>query len=623
LCGLNLIIDKKGLLPESAIRRMAAATQHRGPDATAFHTAACGKGRIYFGHNRLKIIDFSDQANQPFCSPDGRYLLIYNGEIYNFRELRQQLRRQGCSFRTDSDTEVILHLLIQKGPTGLAELNGMFALAFYDTRQQLLWLARDRFGIKPLFYADTDEYLVVSSSMQGILAAGLLKKELQTLQLLHYLQYRHAAAPGTFYRHIFSVQEGTAVCWDHGSRTAPALSFSPPAALGPEKPEALVRQTESLLTQSVVGHLVADVPVGLFLSGGIDSTLLLALLYRAGHRHFPAFSITHSPADASFGTDDGHFARLAARQYQAEHTCFEVDDSILQDTDGWVASLDQPIADSAGLLTAYLSRQVKPYIKVALSGAGADELFGGYNRHRAFALYLEHQRLATILKTGLKPVASLLPTGFHHPWRKQFRLFRKLTYKLQHDPGQTFLNFTAMDRTLQLLWHHPLGKPALEKRPRRNKEQWLQWALHHDQHHYLIADVLAVTDQASMQHGLEVRTPYLENHLQQFLSQLPATRLFQGGQKWILKEILARQQGSAFLKRSKEGFGLPLGSWLRKPGNRYLLAELQDRRQPVFEFLRYEATQTLLRHHLNQRQDLSAEIWALIVLAKWLQHNFT
>lgn len=602
---------------------MADVTRHRGPDATAFHTAACGAGRIYFGHNRLKIIDPSDQANQPFRSPDGRYLLIYNGEVYNYRELRQQLRRQGCSFRTESDTEVILQLLIQKGEAALAELNGMFALAFYDTHQQLLWLARDRFGIKPLYYADTGDFLVVSSAISGILAAGLLQKELQPHQVLHYLHYRHAAAPGTFYRHILSLPEGSALCWRQGSATGPASSFSPPAAQGLDKPEDLISQTERLLTESVVSHLVADVPVGLFLSGGIDSTLLLALLYRAGRRHFPAFSIIHPQADASFGTDDGHFARLAARLYQAEHTCFEVDDAILQDTDHWVASLDQPIADSAGLLTSYLSGQVKPHIRVALSGAGADELFGGYNRHRAFALYLQHQHLTRLFRLGFKPVASLLPTGFHHPWRKQFRLLRKLAYKLEGDPGQTFLNFTAMDHSLQQLWHHAADRPAAERQTRHSQEQWLKWALHHDQHHYLVADVLAVTDQSSMQHGLEVRTPYLENHLQQYVSRLPASSLFQGGQKWILKEILTRHQGSAFVKRGKEGFGLPLGSWLRKPGNRYLLAGLQDRRQPVFEFLRYEDTQILLRRHLDQRQDLSAEIWALIVLAKWLQHNFT
>ncbi|MGV3640361.1 MAG: asparagine synthetase B family protein, partial [Adhaeribacter sp.] len=474
---------------------------------------------------------------------------------------------------------------------------------------------------KPLYYADTNDYLLVSSTIPGIQAAGLIPKELQAGQVQQYLQYRHAASPQTFFRHIQALPEGGLASWLQGQPVPGLAGYVVPEPARAAAPGDVVSQTENLLRESVLHHLVADVPVGLFLSGGIDSTLLLALLHRAGHRHFPAFSITHGPADRAFGTDDGHYARLAARLYQAEHTCFEIDDTLLQQTDAWVAGLDQPIADSAGLLTAYLSGQVKPHIRVALSGAGADELFGGYNRHRAFALYLQHQNLVRIGRSGLQPLARLLPTAFPHPWRKQAVLLRKLAYKLQDDPGQTFLNFTAMDRQLGSLWRLANGQ-APPPFPSRSREEWLRWALSYDQHHYLTGDVLPVTDQASMQHGLEVRTPYLDNHLQQFLLGQPASLLFQNGQKWVLKEILARHQGGAFLKRPKEGFGLPLGNWLRRPGNRYLFAELQDRSQPVYDFLGYEATRQLLARHQGGKQDLSAEVWALVVLAKWLQKNF-
>ncbi|MGV3502662.1 MAG: asparagine synthase (glutamine-hydrolyzing) [Adhaeribacter sp.] len=622
MCGLNLILDRHGKLGADPIRRMVAATRHRGPDASGIQERACGQGRIWFGHNRLKIIDTSDQANQPFRSDDGRYLLVYNGEVYNYRELRRELQSQGCLFRTESDTEVILQLLVSQGSGALARLKGMFALAFYDTWLQQLWLARDPFGIKPLYYADTRDYLVVSSSIPGILAAGLVPKELLPGQVQHYLRFRHAAGPQTFYRHIQALPLGGLLSWQAG-RPVPDLSRDAGPAPGPAVPfPALVGKTEELLQASVQRHLVADVPLGLFLSGGIDSTLLLALLHQAGHRHFPAFSITHAPADRSFGTDDGHFARLAARLYQAEHTCFEVKETLLQETDAWVASLDQPIADSAGLLTAYLSRQVKPHIRVALSGAGADELFGGYNRHRAFALYLQYHQLVRVGRTGLQPLAGLLPTAFAHPWRKQAVLLRKLAYKLQDDPGQTFLNFTSMDRQLHALWR--LADQQESLRPQqRSQEEWLRWALHHDQHHYLADDVLALTDGSGMSQGLEVRTPYLDPDLAGFLACQPAGGLFRGGQKWILKQILARHQGAAFLKRPKEGFGLPLGRWLRRPGNRHLFAELQDSSQPVYDFIGYEATRQLLDRHQSGRQDLSAEVWALVVLAKWLHKNFS
>lgn len=610
-------------MPEAAIRHMTAATMHRGPDAMAFHKAEADFGRIYFGHNRLKILDISDKANQPFFSEDGRYVLLFNGEIYNYPELRQSLRRQGSVFRTESDTEVVLQLLIRNGQPGLAQLNGMFALAFYDAQEQYLWLARDRFGIKPLFYLENESYLIVSSEIKGILRSGLVKKEINQAQIYQYLCYKHAAKPQTFYRHILELKEGHLLNWRKEKSHLPTYLLPPPPEEKYANPQKLARRAESLLLDSVQKHLLADVPVGLFLSGGIDSTLLLALLHRAGHRHFPAFSIVHKATEGSFATEDARFARLAAQQYKADHTCFEINESMLADTDSWVQSLDQPIADGAGLVTAYLTQKVKPYIKVALSGAGADELFAGYNRHRAFYLYLKQRHLALFFKQILQPLSPLLPVGFNHPLRKKFLLLQKLTTKIHKSPGQTFLNFTSMDFRLSQLCSgkNIITDPAPELAA-LTPQDWLKWALQHDQHQYLISDILAVTDQAGMQHSLEIRTPFLENHLQAFMANQPTDLLFRNGQKWILKDILAAHGGQVFLRRAKEGFGMPLGSWLRKPQNQFVLAELQSARCLIFNYLDYTRTQQMLQSHLRRRQDYSTEIWALVVLAKWLEHNF-
>jgi len=600
---------------------MTAATHHRGPDATACHLSLAGKAKIYFGHNRLKIIDPSDSANQPFFSADGRYLLLYNGEIYNYRELKKNLQERGCYFGTQSDTEVILHLLILDGQRGLAQLNGMFALAFYDTQEHRLLLARDRFGIKPLFYTDTDDYFIVSSQIQGILQSGLIPKILNQNQVYHYLQYKHAAKPHTFYQHVLELSEGNVLHWEKDKTKV--CSYVNPALTNNRADDAIVtQQVEDLLMASVLKHLVADVSVGLFLSGGIDSTLLLALLHKAGHRHFPAFTITHPASAGSFGTADAHFASLAARQYEAEHTCFEIKENILAGTDAWVQALDQPIADSAGLLTSYLSEKVKPYIKVALSGAGADELFGGYNRHRAFYLYWKRRHLVSAFRLVMPAFTPLLPTGFDHPLRKQFLLLRKLAYKLQKNPRETFLNFTAMDQAVAELWQQEKAVTSTANNTPDKPADWLRWTLQHDQQHYLISDVLAITDQSSMRQSLEIRTPYLENNISAYLSGLDSEIIFRGGSKWILKEILEAQNGQAFLRRSKEGFGLPLGNWLRNPQNHYLFTELQNPQHLLFEFINFIQTQKLLQSHWRQRQDFSTEIWALIVLAKWLQHNF-
>ncbi|MGV3585997.1 MAG: asparagine synthase (glutamine-hydrolyzing) [Adhaeribacter sp.] len=620
MCGINLIIDKKGKISEDAIRQMTAATRHRGPDYYALQVAPYGAGLIYFGHNRLKIIDPSDAANQPFLSADKRYLLLYNGELYNYRALRKQLQQKGCLFRTESDTEVVLQILIREGQQGLAQLNGMFSLAFYDRQEQHLWLARDRFGIKPLYYAETTEYFIVSSEIKAIMRSGLIPKELNEAQLAHYLYYKHAAKPQTFYRHIHELKEGTALYYANGKSNLVAFTGPKRSTVKADNPTQLVHYTERLLTDSVEKHLIADVPVGLFLSGGIDSTLLLALLRKAGHRHFPAFTIAHQTAEKSFGTQDAHFAQRAAQQYDANHTVFEISDALLTGTDAFVEALDQPIADGAALLTAYLSSQVKPHVKVALSGAGADELFGGYNRHWAFYKYLQNQGKSLLFKQVAKPLVPLFPTGFSHPLRKKFVLWHKLAHKIQKSPRQTFLNFTAMDYRLQQLLRQT--EPATAPNGQTENIDWLRWCLRHDQHHYLISDVLALTDQAAMQHSLEVRTPYLENNLQLFLAGLPQETLFRHGQKWVLKELLAQHQGKEYIRRSKEGFGMPLGLWLRKPQNQYLLTELQNPEHQVFNYIDFGGTQTLLQKHLRGRHDFSTEIWALIVLAKWLGHNF-
>lgn len=598
---------------------MTEATVYRGPDATAHVTTTCGAGAMHIGHNRLKIIDRSDEANQPFRSEDGRYLLAYNGEVYNYKEIRRQLQARGHSLKTASDTEVVLHLLILEGANGLQQLDGMFALAFYDTATHQLLLARDRFGIKPLYYADTDQSFVVSSEIKGILASGLVPKELNQTQLECYLQYRHALKPQTFYKGIAELEEGHYLLWQNNSlTTTPYCSVSAPQQEEVVPTGQLISKTKELLCESVQRHLVADVPIGLFLSGGVDSTLLLALLHEAGHTQFPAFSIALKPSEGSFGTQDTYYARLAAERYKASFTPFEIDENILAGTDALVRGLDQPIADGTALVTSYLAGAVKPHVKVVLSGAGADELFGGYNRHWAFYQYLRHQNKALALRGVLRLAKPLLVTGFDHPLRNTFRLLNKLPDKIHPNPYNTFLQFTEMDSALQQLLKERSGRPKSVNQ----EKDWLKWCLQHDLHQYLISDVLSMTDQTSMQHSLEVRTPYLSNGLHQYLQGMAGGTLFRQGQKWVLKEVLAAQGGKEFTNRPKEGFGMPLGKWLRDPKNSWLFQELRDSKAILFEFLNYTQTQQLLHLHLNGRHDYSTEVWALLVLAKWLQFNF-
>ncbi|HSI91667.1 MAG TPA: asparagine synthase (glutamine-hydrolyzing) [Adhaeribacter sp.] len=624
MCGLNLIIDKHSRLTLGPITRMNQVTRHRGPDATAFHMHHHQDTTYFFGHNRLKIIDTSDAANQPFFSDDGRYILLYNGELYNFPELKQQLKKYRIRFRTQSDTEVLLHWLIEKGRAGLEELNGMFTFIFYDTKTNDLLVARDRFGQKPLYFADTPDAFLIASEIKAITATELVKKELNESQLAEYLTFKYARKPNTFFKNIYELAPGSYGTFTNGAWQVQAYTNS----FSEEKDsvlasEAILGKTEDLLQASLTRHLQADVPVGLFLSGGIDSTLLLALLAQAGHTHFPSFSIANQASERAFGSDDFYYARLAAKKYSASHTVFDIDDSILLTLPELMAGTDQPIADGASLLTAFLSRHARQGVKVALSGAGADELFGGYNRHRAFYRYLQTRPLLILARPFLQMLVPALPTGQSHSLRKKFRLVRKLGQKIHVDQAKTFCNFTAMDPELRYLLKSkvttfPIENPAAPA----SKNTWLRWALYHDLHEYLVSDILALTDQSSMLSSLEVRNPYLDNDLHSFLCSLKPELLFSNGQKWILKELLVRQDGEAFVSRSKEGFGMPVGLWLRNPKNKWLLEPLRNRHHLLFQYLDFQHTQQMLYRHATAKQDFSTEIWALVTLVFWLDHHF-
>ncbi len=624
MCGLNFILDKNSKLSAEPLRQMNAAIQHRGPDFTNSYTHQTGNQTYFFGHNRLKILDCSDAANQPFFSEDKRYLLLYNGEIYNYRELRATLINTGYTFRTESDTEVLLALLLKEGTAALPKLNGMFAFVFFDTQTNFLLIARDRFGLKPLFYAETADNLLIASEIKGILASGLIPKELNESQLAEYLTFKYARKPQTFFRNIFELEEGQYGIYKHGSWqfTKYNSGISGENATVLSKAE-IVNQTENLLQNALIGQLQADVPVGIFLSGGVDSTLLLAMLSEAGQKHFPAFSVVNAAEESSFGSDDFYFARKAAEQFGAEHHVFELDQQILKEAPELLENLDQPIADGAALLTAFLSKQARTHVKVALSGAGADELFGGYNRHRAFYKYLQHKNLLLLAKPILQIAAPFLPTGTENKYRKQFRLARKLATKIQSDPALTFQHFASMEPELrQLLKTSPADFFRKNDTIFTNKSAALRWALNQDQHEYLISDILNLTDQTSMKYGLEVRAPYLDNDLLHFTQTLKPELLFENGQKWILKEILRKHKGEKYLRRAKEGFGMPLGLWFKNPENAWFSEPLHKPEHILFRYLDFTKTQQLLSAHLQDRQDFSVEIWALLALAYWLQKHF-
>ena len=620
MCGINLILDKQNKLNDNqAILRMNQATHHRGPD---FENSLCIQsplGQLFFGHNRLKIIDLSNSANQPFSSTCGNYTLIYNGEIYNYKLLQQQLKNKYL-LKTSSDTEVLLYWLIEHSDDAnslskaLNQLNGMFAFVFWDNKQNRLLVARDPHSIKPLYYANHNHYLIISSEIRGILTSGLIPKKLNNKEILSYLRFKYALRPNTFFEGVYEFEESALYDFDQNTFQKLPSQFLP-YHIKPKLPSS--SDLETTLRLSLKNQIQADVPVGIFLSGGVDSTLLLALWSQIQSQKVPAFSIINTDKEASFGTKDYLFARKAAEQFQGELTEITVNQGHLDHLAEFWKTMDQPVADGASYLTHLLAEEAIKSVKVVLSGAGADEWFGGYNRHWALHKYLQNPKIYAKWAYLFRLFTPLMPDGFAHPLRKQFRLLKKFSKQIHQTPMQTWMNFMQMDIPIadqQIV----LGPPVTIV-----DRDYMGAAFYLDRKYYLASDILKISDEMTMRHGLELRVPFLDNHIIQMMKQaLPSDYLLKNGKKWLLKEILNHNQGQMYTQRKKEGFGMPFGYWLKKNPNHELLQKLHNSNWAIYDFVSYQQIQPLVNHHLKGKSDYSQELWALLALGYWLEAHF-
>ena len=637
MCGIHFILDKQQQLSSSApLHRMMQESAYRGPDATGTLRIDQRDHTAWLGSHRLKISDPHPRADQPFVSPDGRYYLLYNGEIYNYYELRNQLLSEGVQFTTQSDTEVLLHWLIRRGALGLKDINGMFALLLYDRQEAICWAARDRHGMKPLYYTEDEQYLLLSSEAKSITASGLVEKVLREASFDSYLRFRYPPKGYTFFQNVAQLPEGH-VLKSTGEQESSVASYLPTYPVAEDllwhpdqSEESLVIELEQRLTGAVLRHCATEVPSGLFLSGGVDSTLLLALLQQEGVPPLPTFSVVHQEQDRSFGTRDAYFAQQAARQYGTYHEAVTVTKDLLEEHfDAFIRHTDQPVGDSGAFMTYLLSQTAAQHVKVVLSGAGADELFGGYNRHWAYYRYLHRYPLLINLLSIAKAVASWLPTGVAHPLRQPFRLLKKLAEDLTDDPTETFANFISL-AALRPLAGIPSGldQDHLHRAERHQyqaedfMEEHLRYALEHDQHHYLCSDVLSISDTMSMAHALEMRMPYLDQDVVSFANSLPAVLRLQHGRKWLLRRLLDSKGGKIYTQRPKEGFGLPFGSWLRDPKMPLVRRYLEVPEALLYRYVPHRQIMTLLRQHRRGTHDYSQELWSALTLSAWLEYHF-
>jgi asparagine synthase (glutamine-hydrolysing) len=626
VCGIVGIVLRQGSV-EPFLARMDDAVERlvpRGPD----HGDRVVLGKTALGHRRLAIIDTSPAGNQPMTDVTGRYTIVYNGELYNYRELRGKLVDQGVSFSSQTDTEVMLELFKANGPAALEDAIGFFAFAVYDSVEQSLFLARDRFGIKPLYYRHDGNAFLFASELKSILAFPI-EKRIDNESLFQYLQLSYIPAPHTILEGVNKLEPGCYLETDGATASVHRYYRVPSdggdAAAGIGSYEGAVERVREVLEDAVRLRLVSDVPLGAFLSGGIDSSVVAAL----AARHTPGlqtFSVGFRDNEFYDETPD---ALEVARKIGSNHTAFiltthDMYDHLFDALD----YLDEPFADSSALAVYILSRRTREHVKVALSGDGADELLGGYNKH--YAEYRARRGGAAVaLVTALNPLWSALPASRDSAFSNRVRQLHRFSRAARLPAAQRYwewCKFTPAPEALRVL--RDKSAAGSESYRRRVHEATagidaggdLNDVLRADVRLVLPNDMLRKVDSMSMANSLEVRVPYLDHRFVELCFALPAHfKIGAGVRKRILRDAFAPLLPEKVLQKPKHGFEVPLLNWLRN-GLRPLIEDDLLADGFVAEQGLFDATAvTDLKNRLFSAGpgDVAPLVWALIVFQYW------
>lgn len=614
MCGIAGWVGAPSLSAD-ALDRMCESLVHRGPDD---HGALVEPGRVACGFRRLSIIDLISGA-QPIANESGSVAVTVNGEIYNFRELRRELESRGHRFSTHSDAEVVVHLYEEEGIECLHRLRGMFAIALWDGDRDRLLLARDRLGVKPLYFAQVPGGLLYGSEPRAILASGAVPVRPDLSAIAQYLVLQYVPPPLSGFVGISKLHPGELLVWEGGSclrRRWWSLEFRPPHGNGRPGPEQL-EELDRLVSEATRLRLISDVPLGAFLSGGIDSSLVVS--YMAEHAgDVRTFSMDFPHANFS----EGAYARRVAGIYGTSHQDLMVEPDIVPTIGATVQAAGEPFADSSAIPTYLLSEMTRRHVTVALSGDGGDEAFAGYVRHRLAVAADRIWPLMTLARP-VRPVIDALPDSGGLE-----RLKRGVAFMTQerHDRYAAVMSHFSPAGIEQLCtpefldaaggsrraWDDVLAVPA-----GRGVNRYL--AL--DTATYLPGDLLVKVDRMSMAHALEVRSPLLDHVVQTFAAQLPPeVKLRRGETKWLLKQ-LARRRGlpDDLVFRPKKGFGIPVGHWFRGELRPWIEELLRDPRTRSRGWFLPDAVDRLLDAHLSKRADHTTRLWNLAMLELWLR----
>jgi asparagine synthase (glutamine-hydrolysing) len=619
MCGICGIYDfsRRQAVDAAVLERMNASLFHRGPDAGGIHL----DGPVGLAARRLAIIDIA-HGDQPMLTGDGDICVVQNGEIINHLELRAELERDGVHFRTGCDTEVLPYLYLRDGPEFVSRLRGMFAVALWDRRRKRLLLARDRFGIKPLYYAFGHGRISFGSELKALLREPAFSREVDPAALRSFLAFNSIPAPMTIFGAARKLAPGHVLLCDADAAEPQLIRYARPAPapvadLRSEPAPELAEELRERLRESVSAHLLADVPVGVLLSGGVDSSTLAALATGASSARVSTFSIGFR--ERSF--NELELARQVAQRYGTDHHELVVSPRIADLMPKLTAAFDEPFADSSAVPTYLVSELAAAHVKVVLSGEGGDELFGGYETYAADLLALRFGPAAA----RLAPLVERLPSTDGRvslDYRaKRFVRAAGLAPLERHHGFKEIFSHAQQERLLQPRWRRAPADPLAPLRERFGETEGaplLARLQDVDLGIYLADDLLVKTDRMSMAHSLEARVPFLDPVVAELALALPTKLKVRGmAKKRLLRQAAAPLIPSTIVKGRKRGFSIPAAAWLRgelAPLARDLLSPERTRAQGFFQ---PGFVTELLEDHVARRQDYSRQLWGLMTFSLW------
>lgn len=634
MCGICGKLDFTGApISEGVLHRMTALLAHRGPDDTGIYLNHRERMSCGLGHRRLSIIDLTQAGHQPMANEDGSLHLVFNGEIYNFASLRRELEGKGHRFASRTDSEVILHLFEEEGPAGIARLDGMFALALWSESTQTLFLARDPVGIKPLVYYGDGRQFLFASEIKALLSDPAMPRTIDPEALNLYLSLNYIPAPWTIFRNVRKLRPGYFLKVKDGRvEEEPFRELPSRNPLADRAPRDIVGVKATLfqtLEEAVRNQMIADVPLGAFLSGGIDSSIIVGLMARNASRPVKTYTIGYRDIPMY---DETSYARDVATFHQTDHH-----EIILRSKDvidaipDILSSLDEPFGDSSAVPTYMVARETARDVTVALSGDGGDELFAGYRMYKAEGWYRPYHRLPRLLRQGLlEPLLHVLPDSRDNPMAERIRRIKKFVRGSRETLAERVYALNELfspeaktsllspgyrsEETLALgLFSSTLSQPQTDT---------INRMLYSDFKISLPSDMLWKVDMMSMRHSLEVRVPLLDQRFCELAFRIDGGwKIRQGQGKHILidtfKELLPR----SLHRRPKWGFEIPISTWLKKDLHGLIGTYLSRERVEQQGIFHYPAIQTLVAELRHSRKDVSWQIWNLIAFQAWYESH--